>query len=63
MRVNQIKAGAILSYLTQLVHILSALIYTPIMLRLLGQTEYGLYQLAASVISYLSILTLGFDVS
>lgn len=34
-------------------------IYTPIMLRLLGQSEYGLYSLANSVVGYLSLLSFG----
>ena len=33
------------------------------MLRLLGQSEYGLYQLVFSVVSYLSLLSLGFGSS
>src|SRR5699024_4318199 len=36
------------------------LIYTPVMIRLLGQNEYGLYNIAASTISYLGILNFGF---
>ena len=63
MKINQLKAGVILSYLTQGVHILSGLIYTPVMLRLLGQSEYGLYQLVSSVVSYLSLLSMGFGAS
>lgn len=39
------------------------LVYTPIMLSLLGQSEYGLYTLSSSVISYLSLFTLGFGAS
>lgn len=61
MKVNQLKAGVILSYATQFIHILTGLLYTPIMLRLLGQSEYGLYQLVSSVVSYLSLLSLGFS--
>lgn len=60
---NQRKAGVILSYITQLVQVLTGLIYTPIMLHLLGQSEYGLYQLVNSVVSYLSLLSLGFSAS
>lgn len=60
MRVNQIKAGIVLSYVTQAVQILSGLLYTPVMLRLLGQSEYGLYQLVQSVVSYLGLLSFGF---
>lgn len=63
MYINQRKAGVILSYAGQLVKILISLVYTPIMLRLLGQSEYGLYQLVYSVVSYLSLLSLGFGSS
>lgn len=42
---------------------LSAIIYTPVMLRLLGQNEYGLYQLGSSAVSYLSLLSFGFNSS
>ena len=52
--------GIILTYLGQAIHILSGLLYTPVMLRLLGQSEYGLYQLVASTVGYLGILNLGF---
>lgn len=58
---SQKKIGVILSYLAQIVHILTSLVYVPILLRLLGQGEYGLYQLASATISNLSILTLGFN--
>ena len=61
--INQRKAGVILSYAGQFAKILISIIYTPIMLRLLGQSEYGLYQLVYSVVSYLSLLSLGFSSS
>ena len=61
MKINQIKAGIMLSYATQAVQVLSGLLYTPIMLRLLGQSEYGLYQLVQSVVSYLGLLNFGFS--
>ena len=63
MVINQRKAGVTLSYAGEVVKILVSLIYTPIMLRLLGQSEYGLYQLVYSVASYLSLLSLGFGSS
>ena len=63
LNISQRKAGAILSYLSQVIHILSGLIYTPIMLRLLGRSEYGLYQLVYSVVSELSLLSFGFTAS
>ena len=63
MENNQRKIGVLLSYTSEIIKILSGLIYTPIMLRLLGQSEYGLYQLVYSVVSYLSLLSLGFGAS
>lgn len=58
---NQRKAGVILTYASEAIKILTGLIYTPVMLRLLGQSEYGLYQLVFSVVSYLSLLSMGFS--
>ena len=60
---NQLGAGVILSYFSQGLQILVTLFYTPIMLRLLGQSEYGLYQLVYSVVSYLTLFTFGFSSS
>lgn len=60
MAINQRKAGVALTYLGEAIKIVTGLVYTPIMLRLLGQSEYGLYQLVYSVVSYLSLLSLGF---
>ncbi|PGT89044.1 oligosaccharide flippase family protein [Bacillus sp. AFS040349] len=59
MKVNQLKAGAILSYLSIFITFIIALLYTPIMIRLLGQSEYGLYAMIGSVSAYLSIMDLG----
>lgn len=56
---NQLKAGALLSYVNLGISTIIPLLYTPIMLRILGQAEYGLYSLSNSIISYLSLLTLG----
>ena len=63
MAINQKRAGAVLSYASELIKILTGLLYTPVMLRLLGQSEYGLYQLVYSVVSYLGLLSLGFTAS
>lgn len=57
---NQIKAGAILNYVIIGLNTVVGLAYTPYMLRCLGQNEYGLYSLVASVIAYLTILDFGF---
>lgn len=56
---NQLKAGAALNYVVIILNMLVGLLYTPYMLRMMGQSEYGLYSLVASVISYLTVLDLG----
>ena len=60
MAVNQIKAGAVLSYLSIGLSNIVGILYTPFMLRMLGQSEYGMFSLAASVVGYLTILDMGF---
>ena len=60
MKADQRRAGIILNYLTEGVRVLTALLYTPMLLRLLGQREYGVYQIAVSVVSWLGLLNLGF---
>jgi len=60
MNVNQLKLGALLSYISISLGYIVSIIYTPIMLRLLGQNEYGLYNLVSSVVSYLSVFNFGF---
>lgn len=60
VHINQLKAGAILSYISLGLHNIIGLLYIPFLLRMLGQSEYGLYALAASVIAYLTVLDFGF---
>lgn len=60
MKTNQLKIGVILSYITMFAQNIIGILYTPIMLRLLGKSEYGLYQLVYSVVSYLGLLSFGF---
>lgn len=56
---NQLKIGAILSYINILAGLIVGLGYTPVMIRLLGQSEYGLYSLIGSLVAYLSVLDMG----
>jgi len=60
MAINQLKAGVILSYISIGLGTLVQIICIPLMLRLLGQSEYGLYNLSVSIISYLSLFSFGF---
>lgn len=57
---NQIRAGVVLNYVILALSTLTGLLYTPFMLRCLGQNEYGLYSIVASVIAYLTLLDFGF---
>ena len=41
LRVNQIKTGAILSYLSMGLSTVISLVYTPIMIQRLGDSEFG----------------------
>ena len=56
---NQRKAGTLLSYAYIIITNTISLFYTPYMLRMMGQSEYGLYGTASSFISYLSVLSFG----
>ena len=60
---KQLKLGSMLSYLQMFLGIIIGIAYMPIMIRLLGQSEYGLYNTVSSTISMLSILSLGFNSS
>lgn len=48
---QQIKYGALLSYIGIGVYILVGLLYTPWMIKIIGKDDYGLYTLAYSIIS------------
>lgn len=56
---NQRKAGAVLAYISFFISNAVGLIYAPYMLRMMGQSEYGLWGVANSLTSYLSLLNLG----
>jgi O-antigen/teichoic acid export membrane protein len=58
--VNQRKGGVLLSYIQMVLNVLVKFIYTPFLLRELGQQEYGLYSLVISIVGYMTILDFGF---
>ncbi|MCR5530606.1 MAG: oligosaccharide flippase family protein [Lachnospiraceae bacterium] len=60
---NERKFGAVLSYVQMGIGVLIGLVFTPIMIRLLGKSEYGLLGTIASTISLFSVLSLGFNSS
>lgn len=58
---NQRKFGAVLSYLNILAKNLVTFLYTPFLLRFVGQANYGLFQMTNSVMVSLSLLSMGFS--
>lgn len=62
-KMNQLRAGVVLTYVSLAVGYLVSMIFTPIMIRILGQSEYGLYTLVLSIASYLNLLNFGFGAS
>ena len=62
-KLNQIKTGAMLSYISLILSTTISLVYTPFMVRTLGDGEYGIFTLVNSTISYLTILGFGFESS
>lgn len=58
---KQRTSGVFLGYLNIGIGAIISLLYTPFMLRILGQSEYGLYTLAYSVVGYLNLLGFGLN--
>lgn len=53
------KKGVVLSYIFMVFEVLSTLLLTPLIIKTLGQAEYGVYKLSLSVIAYLALLDMG----
>lgn len=58
---NQRRIGAVLSYINIIAKNLVTFLYTPLLLRLVGQADYGLFQMTNSVMLSLSLLSMGFS--
>lgn len=56
---KQMALGVVFSYLLIIMKLLVGIVYTPIILRLLGPSEYGVYSLTVSIVGYLTILDAG----
>jgi O-antigen/teichoic acid export membrane protein len=61
MKINQLKGGAILSYITILLTNIVGLLLTPFIIRSLGQSEYGLYTMIGALVGYMSVLDFGLN--
>lgn len=53
--------GTVMSYAVIFVHFLTGIVYMPIILKTLGRSEYGVYSLAVSCMSYLTIFDGGMN--
>lgn len=60
---NERKIGIILSYFNIILQVLIGFIYVPILLKYIGQSEYGLYQLMGSIVAYFGIMDFGLTTS
>ena len=58
---NKRRAGAVASYVYSITQVLVNLIYVPLLLGGIGQSEYGVYQMVGSLIAYLSIINSTFS--
>lgn len=56
---NQKKAGILTTYVTMAVNIVVGLAYSPFMLRMIGDSQYGVYSLSSSLVSLIALLDLG----
>ena len=56
---NQRKIGVVLSYISLIANAVIGFIYVPLLLRFMGQEEYGLYQLMGAFIAYFSVMDFG----
>lgn len=59
MKINQLKFGIYLSYISLFISNITNLILTPFIIRNLGQSEYGLYMLIGAFVGYIAVLDFG----
>ena len=56
---SQKKAGILITYITMAVNIVVGLVYSPFMLKMIGDSQYGVYSISSSLISFIALLDLG----
>ena len=56
---KQISAGIVISYLVIIAQFLAGILYTPIVLKTLGQNQYGIYSLCTSFMGYFTMMNGG----
>ena len=60
-KINQLKGGVALSYVTIFLTNIIGLLLTPFIIRSLGSAEYGLYTMIGALIGYMSVLDFGLN--
>ena len=58
---KEIKFGVLISYLSIIFGAIISIIYTPIMINIIGINEFGVYNFVLSIIAYLGLLNFGFS--
>lgn len=58
---NERKKGAILSYISVILKVVIAFVYTPFLISSLGNSEYGIYNIVGSLAAYLAVLDFGIN--
>ena len=59
MKDKQVKYGIFISYFYVLLNVISGLLVTSLIIRELGSSQYGIYEIIVSLISDIGILNLG----
>jgi O-antigen/teichoic acid export membrane protein len=63
LKINEYKTGAILQYVYLFISNIIGLLYVPFLIRYLGPSEYGLYNLLGSIAGYFILFDLGLGVT
>jgi len=58
-KINQLKGGVALSYITIFLTNIVGIVLTPFIIRSLGSAEYGLYTMIGALIGYMTVLDFG----
>lgn len=59
MNSGRLKSGVASTYVTYFIQIAIGVLFTPVLIKSLGQSSYGVYQIAMSVVAYITILNFG----
>lgn len=58
---RQIRVGTVLSYINIVLKNIVYLVYTPLLIKYVGQNSFGIYQLVTQVVATLSLFSMGFS--